>query len=86
VPALQRFSELLVFVAAGTTLGLMSNHPPEPASIQPSPRRRPWTTPQLVVHESMMVLTQSFFGAPMPAMLLQGAGISCGVGGGGVNC
>jgi hypothetical protein len=33
----------------------------------------------------MMVLTQSFFGAPMPAMLLQ-AGISCGVGGGGVNC
>jgi hypothetical protein len=38
--------------------------------------------PQLVVHESMMVLTQHFFGAPAPAMLLQGVGISCVIGSG----
>jgi hypothetical protein len=42
--------------------------------------------PQLVVHESMMVLTQHFFGAPASAMLLQGVGISCVVGSGGPNC
>ncbi|MDB4910558.1 MAG: hypothetical protein JWO39_1381, partial [Gemmatimonadetes bacterium] len=54
----------------------MRNSNPEPAPIEPHLRRRPWTTPQLVVHESMMVLTQHFFGAPAPAMLLQ-VGISC---------
>lgn len=48
-------------------------------------RRRPWTTPQLVVHESMMVLTQTFFGAPVSALMLQGVGISCVVGSG-VTC
>jgi hypothetical protein len=81
VTVLQRFSTSLVFVAAGTTLGLMSNSNPEPAPIEPHLRRRPWTTPQLVVHESMMVLTQHFFGAPAPAMLLQ-VGISCVIGSG----
>jgi len=40
-------------------------------------RRRPWTTPQLAVHDSMMVLTQSFFGVTAATMLLQGTGISC---------
>jgi hypothetical protein len=49
-------------------------------------RRRPWTTPQLVVHESMMVLTQRFFGAPAQAMMLFGTGISCVVGPGGPTC
>lgn len=48
-------------------------------------RRRPWTTPQLVVHESMMVLTQHFFGAPSVTMLLR-QGISCVIGPGGPVC
>jgi hypothetical protein len=63
----------------------MSNSNPERAPIESQLRRRPWTTPQLVVHESMMVLTQHFFGAPAPAMLLQ-VGISCVIGGSGANC
>ncbi|MEP7067104.1 MAG: hypothetical protein ABI889_13800 [Gemmatimonadota bacterium] len=54
--------------------------------MEPRLRRRPWAAPQLVVHESLMVLTQSFFGAPTPAMLLQGVGISCVVGSGGPSC
>jgi hypothetical protein len=58
---------------------------PEPATTEAQLRRRPWTPPQLVVHESMMVLTQHFFGAPAPAMMLQ-VGISCVVGSGGPNC
>jgi hypothetical protein len=58
----------------------MSDHHPDPASNEPHVRRRPWTTPQLVVHASMMVLTQSFFGAPAPAMILAGPGISCVIG------
>jgi hypothetical protein len=62
----------------------MSNNNPEPAPSELQLRRRPWTAPQLVVHESMMVLTQHFFGAPAPAMLLQ-VGISCVVGSG-ANC
>jgi hypothetical protein len=49
-------------------------------SIENPLRRRPWTAPQLVVHESMMVLTQHFFGAPSVSMMLQGTGISCGGG------
>ena len=58
----------------------MSDNHPTSASIEPPLRRRPWTTPQLVVHASMMVLTQSFFGAPAAAMMLQGVGISCTIG------
>jgi hypothetical protein len=58
----------------------MSDHHCEPASNEPKLRRRPWTTPQLVVHASMMVLTQSFFGAPAAAMILGGPGISCVIG------
>jgi hypothetical protein len=54
-------------------------------SIASRSRRRPWTTPQLIVHESMMVMTQHFFGAPAQAMMLQGVGISCVVGSG-VSC
>jgi hypothetical protein len=64
----------------------MRNNHSIPASIELHLRRRPWTTPQLIVHESMMVLTQSFFGAPAQAMMLQGTGISCAVGSGGVGC
>jgi hypothetical protein len=45
--------------------------------IESTPRRRPWTTPQLVVHDSMMVLTQHFFGAPSVSMMIQ-IGLSCG--------
>jgi hypothetical protein len=63
----------------------MSNSHLPSTSIEPHLRRRPWTTPQLVVHESMMVLTQSFFGAPAAAMILNGPGISCVIGTGG-NC
>ncbi len=64
----------------------MSDRIPEPASISKKLRRRPWTTPQLVVHESMMVLTQQFFGVPSaPRLLLGLAQISCVVGSG-VNC
>jgi hypothetical protein len=63
----------------------MRNDHPIPASIELQLRRRPWTTPQLIVHESMMVLTQSFFGAPAKAMILGGPGISCVIGSGG-NC
>jgi hypothetical protein len=50
------------------------------ASIEPHLRRRQWTTPQLVVHASMMVLTQNFFGAPTAALMLQGVGFSCVIG------
>jgi hypothetical protein len=63
----------------------MSNSHLPSTSIEPHLRRRPWTTPQLVVHESMMVLTQSFFGAPSAAMVLDNTGISCVIGTGG-NC
>jgi hypothetical protein len=58
----------------------MSNNHRTPASIESPLRRRPWTTPQLVVHASMMVLTQNFFGAPAAAMMLQGVGFSCTIG------
>ena len=58
----------------------MSNSNPPSASIESHLRRRPWTAPQLVMHESMMVLTQSFFGAPAAAMIFQGPGISCTIG------
>jgi hypothetical protein len=58
----------------------MSNSHLPSTSIEPHLRRRPWTMPQLLVHESMMVLTQSFFGAPAAAMILSGPGISCVVG------
>jgi hypothetical protein len=64
----------------------MSHDRPNAASMKPLLRRRPWTTPQLVVHESMMVLTQSFFGAPAAAMMLQGTGISCVIGSTGGKC
>jgi hypothetical protein len=56
----------------------MSDSIVEPISTERTPVRRPWTAPQLVVHESMMVLTQHFFGAPFaPTMLLGLAQISC---------
>jgi len=56
----------------------MSDRTPEAVSTEIPPRRRPWTTPRLVVHESMMVLTQQFFGVPSaPKMLLGLAQISC---------
>jgi hypothetical protein len=58
----------------------MGHSHPHPKSMEAHLRRRPWTTPQLVVHESMMVLTQSFFGAPAKAMILGGPGISCVIG------
>ncbi len=65
----------------------MSDRIPDSASTEKKPQRRPWTAPQLVVHESMMVLTQQFFGVPSaPKMLLGLAQISCVVGGGGVGC
>jgi hypothetical protein len=41
--------------------------------------------PQLVVHESMMVLTQHFFGAPATTMLFR-QGISCFIGPNGLEC
>jgi hypothetical protein len=60
----------------------MSDSVPSPESTDKAPRRRPWTRPELVTHDSMMVLTQSFFGAPSaPTMLLGLAQISCVVGG-----
>lgn len=63
------------------TPGLMSDSAQNPTSTDKAPRRRPWTAPQLVVHESMMVLTQQFFGVPSgPKMLLGLAQISCVVG------
>ncbi len=77
---MQRFGPQLVISTAGTTLGLMSNCHPPSASIESHLRRRPWAAPQVVMHESMMVLTQSFFGAPAAAMILQGPGISCTIG------
>lgn len=56
----------------------MSDPIPDSASTGKKPQRRPWMAPQLVVHESMMVLTQQFFGAPSaPTMLLGLAQISC---------
>ncbi|MDQ2932655.1 MAG: hypothetical protein M3Y05_17780 [Gemmatimonadota bacterium] len=65
----------------------MSDSTQHPISTDKTPQRRPWTAPQLVVHESMMVLTQQFFGVPSaPKMLLGLAQISCVVGGGGVGC
>ncbi len=64
----------------------MSDRTSEAVPTEIPPRRRPWTTPQLVVHESMMVLTQQFFGVPSaPKMLLGLAQISCVVGSG-VGC
>ena len=48
-------------------------------------RRRPWTVPQLVAHDSMMVLTQHFFGAPASAMMLR-MQISCVIGPSGPVC
>jgi hypothetical protein len=65
----------------------MSNGNPEPASTEATPWRRPWTTPELVAHESMMVLTQNFFGVPSaPTMLLGLAQISCVTGNGPPIC
>jgi hypothetical protein len=65
----------------------MSNCDPKLEVTEETPRRRPWTRPELVTHDSMMVLTQSFFGVPSaPTMLLGLAQISCGVGPGGPNC
>ena len=62
----------------------MSNSVHAPASTKEQAPRRPWTAPRFVVHESMMVLTQSFFGAPIASMaMLQGPGLSCVVGQGG---
>jgi hypothetical protein len=56
----------------------MTTRNAEIASNAPEQRRRPWTTPQIVMHESMMVLTQNFFGVPSaPTMLLGLAQISC---------
>jgi hypothetical protein len=56
----------------------MSNGNPAAESTEGTARRRPWTTPELVAHESMMVLTQNFFGMPSaPTMLLGLAQISC---------
>ena len=56
----------------------MSDRTPEAVSTEIPQRRRPWTTPLLVAHESMMVLTQQFFGVPSaPKMLLGLAQISC---------
>jgi hypothetical protein len=54
--------------------------------IESTPRRRPWTTPQLVVHDSMMVLTQHFFGAPSASLMLWQVGFSCVVGSTDPNC
>jgi hypothetical protein len=60
----------------GTILGLMSDTISASPTTEAQPRRRPWTLPQLVVHDSMMVLTQHFFGAPAATMLLR-QGFSC---------
>lgn len=64
----------------------MSNSVHAPASTKEQAPRRPWTAPRLVVHESMMVLTQSFFGAPVASMVMALQGISCVVGQGGPGC
>jgi hypothetical protein len=48
-------------------------------------RRRLWTAPQLVAHDSMMVLTQHFFGVPASAMMLR-MQISCTIGPSGPVC
>jgi len=45
--------------------------------------RRPWTTPQLVTHESLTVMTQHFFGPAGVAFALQ---INCGVSGKKFGC
>ena len=59
----------------------MNVNVPSPESTDKAPRRRPWTRPELVTHDSMMVLTQQFFGVPSaPTMLLGLAQISCVVG------
>jgi hypothetical protein len=59
----------------------MSDTVSSPESTDKAPRRRPWTKPELVTHDSMMVLTQQFFGVPStPTMLLGLAQISCVVG------
>jgi hypothetical protein len=59
----------------------MSNRDNKPEVTEETPRRRPWTRPELVTHDSMMVLTQHFFGMPSaPTMLLGLAQISCVVG------
>ena len=59
----------------------MSDRTPDAVTTEIPARRRPWTPPQLLVHESMMVLTQQFFGVPSaPKMLLALAQISCVVG------
>jgi hypothetical protein len=56
----------------------MSDRVHTPESTEQAPRRRPWTKPELVTHDSMMVLTQNFFGIPSaPTMLLGLAQISC---------
>ena len=65
----------------------MSNRDPKAEVIEETPRRRPWTKPELVTHDSMMVLTQSFFGVPSaPTMLLGLAQISCVIGPNGPTC
>ncbi|MDQ2766557.1 MAG: hypothetical protein M3Y30_05315 [Gemmatimonadota bacterium] len=59
----------------------MSDTVSTPESTDQPSRRRPWTRPELVTHDSMMVLTQQFFGMPsVPTMLLGLAQISCVVG------
>jgi len=45
--------------------------------------RRPWTTPQLTMHESLTVMTQHFFGPAGVAFALQ---INCGVSGKKFGC
>ena len=45
--------------------------------------RRAWTTPELVTHESLQVLTQHFFG---PAGALFALQIGCGVSGKKFGC
>jgi hypothetical protein len=59
----------------------MSNRDPKTEVTEETSRRRPWTRPELVTHDSMMVMTQHFFGMPSaPTMLLGLAQISCVVG------
>ena len=53
-----------------------------PIAERPAPRRA-WTTPALVTHESLQVLTQHFFGAAGAAFALQ---IGCGVSGKKFGC
>jgi hypothetical protein len=53
-----------------------------PSTERPAPRRA-WTSPELVTHESLQVLTQHFFG---PAGALFALQIGCGVSGKKFGC